>query len=222
MTAPINNWIVCVSGYLQRYGDAHQGVPALAHALHTRHGRRCRVEFHPWNSDWSGIAEWIFRTSRNGEPPRIMVVAYSWGVGFGAVRLLWELAHRGVSVEAVVFADGVYHLGGVVAHRLRLAQLMAYLPRLIPWRWPAWCRPAIKLPRNVTGETHWYVQDNFRWLNRMTWLRGHNIVWDDTGEDVPGRVDVRGATHRWMDEHVLFTGRVLEVADRLFGEKAAA
>lgn len=211
---PIENWIVCISGYLQRRGQTDQGVPSIAHELYARYGGRARVEFEPWNCDWAGIAEWIFRTSyNNGTRPRIMLVAYSWGVGYGAVQLLKQLRYRGLKVQAAIFSDGVFHLGGANCHRVGLSQVLAYLP----WRW-GWQRPIIRLPVGVIdGPTHWFIQDNFEIDDRNTWLRGHELQMAN-GNPLPGREAVEGTTHRYMDEAPRFKARVMEVAESLFGE----
>jgi hypothetical protein len=147
----------------------------------------------------------------NGQRPRIMLVAYSWGVGFGVTNLLRELRYRDLSVEAAVFSDGVYHLGGPLAHRWGVAQVAAYLTR-------PWGRPQIAMPDNIV-EPHWFVQDrrNFRLHERMSWLRGHELVWESNGEALPNRIEVVGTLHRWMDEYPKFKAKVIDVAEQMFG-----
>jgi hypothetical protein len=214
---PIDNWIICIPGFLQKKADAVEGIPALWHRLWERfHGRDVCVQMYPWNTNWSDVAEMIFRACDAGRV-RIMVVAYSWGVGYGALRLLRELAYRGVRVAAAVFSDAVFHLWGRLAHLLGVSQVSAYLTR-------PWGRPQIALPGNEQElpETHWFVQDrkNFRWSDRNTWLRGHEIVWEATGEPVPGGIPIYHTTHRYMDECIQFQARTIEVANRLFAEAA--
>jgi len=217
MPRAIANWIQLIPGYMQTLGDAQQGVPALWHKLYASHRVRACVQMHPWNTNWSDVAEQIFRCSRNGQPPRIMLVAYSWGVGFGAVNFLRELRRRNLHVEAAIFSDGVYHLGGQFFHRIGCSQVSAYLTR-------PWGRPNIRIPQNIT-EVHWFTQNrkNFELNDRMTWLRGHELVWDkdpttnnQTGMPLPNKTVVDGVLHRHMDELDSFNDKVNEVANRLF------
>lgn len=146
-----------------------------------------------------------------------MLVAYSWGVGFGAVSFLRELRRRNLHVEAAIFSDGVYHLGGPFFHRIGCSQVSAYLTR-------PWGRPHIRIPQNIS-EVHWYTQNrkNFELNDRMTWLRGHELVWDkdpakndQTGKTLPNKTIVDGVLHRHMDELDAFNTKVNEVADKLF------
>ena len=215
MPQPIDNWIVLIPGYLQTLGAHHQGVPALWHELWDKFKDRgvCVIQ-HPWNTDWGDVAETIFRSGMNGQPPRIMLVAYSWGVGYGACNLLRELRYRDLRVEAAVFSDGVYHLGGALAHRCGVAQVSAYLTR-------PWGRPAVAIPDNIV-EPHWFVQDrsNFQLRDRMTWLRGHELVWESSGDRLPNGRTVVGTVHRFMDEYPRFKEVVIDVADRMFGALA--
>lgn len=208
MREPIENWIVCISGYLQGQGNAEQGIPALAHGLQIQHGSHARVEFHTWNSDWSGIAEWIFRTSQNGKPPTIMLVAYSWGVGFGATRFIRELRHRKLRVNCAVFADGVYHFGGPLFHKCGVSQLAAYTTRLGN-------RKTVKLEDNI-DEVHWFRQDDMSILQPKTWLRGHQLVYRKTGVPLPNEVLLSDVTHSYIDEAPEFKRKVMECANKLF------
>lgn len=206
---PISNWIICISGYRQTQGNAEQGVPWLAHRLITEYGHLARVEFYTWDSDWSGIAEWIFRASQNGSPPTIMLVAYSWGVGYGALRLLHELRRRGVRVNIVVLSDGVRHFGGSVMHRLGVSQVAAYRSR-------PFGKPQIKLYDDAIGELHWFHQNNFDLFDRNSWLRGHDIVRQSDGKKFDNEYVISGVQHRYMDELQEFRDKVMECASRLF------
>jgi hypothetical protein len=213
---PIRNWIQFIPGYMQTQGQIDQGIPGMWHQFFQTFRRRACVQIHPWHTNWPDVAEQIFRASQNGELPRIMLVAYSWGVGYGAVRFLRELRDRGLHVEAGVFSDGVYHLGGPWCHRFGCSQVAAYVNRLSS-RWPFYVRPKVRMPDNLS-ETHWFVQasSNFQLGDRKTWLRGHRLVWEHNGQELPGKVEVKGVRHSFMDEQPQFRERAMEVASRLF------
>jgi hypothetical protein len=181
--------------------------------MHERYaGQDLRVEFFRWDEDWAAKADWLFGAA-GGAVARILCIDYSWSVGNGYVKFARQLQMRGQQIERAVFADGVYHRGGNVMHKLGIAQLIACTPR-------PWGRPQIAIPRNV-DKVDWFVQHpaNFRWGDYNTWLRGHNIVWDDDGSDVPGKVDVPAVLHHWMDESELFQNHAMKVAEEMFGSR---
>lgn len=218
---PITNWTICISGYLQNRGDSVQGLPKLWHRLHNQHGHHACVTFAEWSANWEAMAEWIYRTSRNGSDrqPRILVVAYSWGAGYGAMALARKLAERGVFIDVMVTSDAVFHLGGRLAHLVGLSQLCAYWPwRLVEWLLRRFgkqaARPVIKLPANVR-EVHWFLQANSR-------LRGHEIMRQQgaTLVEAENREEeaTGGRNHTNMDDLPSFTETAMRKADELFGE----
>jgi pimeloyl-ACP methyl ester carboxylesterase len=205
---PIDDWIVCISGWLQSRGQTVQGIPSLYHRLYQRHRNRANVIFQEWNSDWNSIAEWIFRLSRNnGHTPRIMIVSYSWGAGFGFTRLAKFLGHRGLFVDGAVLSDAVFHFGPRWTHGWGLAQAAAYWPFRLPLL--SDCpRPVIDVPDNVRCENlHWYIQSNSR-------LRGHELV--QNGHPCPNRHDVDFVTHSNMDDLDAFRTQAIQLSDQLF------
>lgn len=134
--------------------------------------------------------------------PRVLIVAYSWGGGYGAIHLARELRARGVNVETMVLSDAVYHFGGRWAHKLKIAQVMAYLGSC------AIFLKSIFIPRNV-GKVIAFNQD-------CSWPMGNRIIRESTGEEVT-RQYVDGVTHSNMDELDAFTEAALNAAAEMYG-----
>jgi hypothetical protein len=206
---PQDNWIVFGSGYLQKMGDA-QGIPQLAADFDHRYvPRGVRIEMRRWDDDWDDLAEWIFRRASAPENVRLLCLVYSWGAGFGFRQFAHSCRDRGIPIAGAVISDGVAHLGGRACHRIGLSQLAAY------WPPPSACfrklpRLRLHLPDNIAKDnTWWFVQQN-------SWLRGHNIYWEDTGQLAAQRELIQFRTHPYMDECPEFQSKALEVADRLF------
>lgn len=209
-----NNRLFFIAGFGTKLGD-NQGIAALAQEAEDRYAGRVNVSFHRWDDDWSDLAEETLRWSLDKQP-RIGIVGHSWGCGFGALQLARELFERDMRVEHAWFADAVYHLGGRWCHKFGISQLSAYLPR--PWH--ASGRPEIEIP-DAFSRIDWWVQNNFRWLNHMTWLRGHELVWESKGAPVTGRHRTAGGTlHRWMDDAFEFKAGVRDGLELMFGEEA--
>jgi len=126
----------------------------------------------PWNSDWSGWAEQFRNLHTNGrEVPQVFIFAYSYGAGWGGIKLALELRKRQIKVHRIILTDPVYRspslLGRIRAvippHRPRGRQKVHWM-RLLVWDalWlagrvvPGLC-PKIRLPSNV-GECHVFRQ----------------------------------------------------------------
>jgi hypothetical protein len=186
----VHEWHICITGYSQQTGE-----PTGLHKLWQRLGRLRKsdvcVELREWNSDWRKVAELIWLTSQNGKPPRITIYAYSWGAGYGFVQLARELKRRGLSVDAAVLADPVYHS----RHRLTRWLAMVANPLI-----------RIHVPANVR-EVFW---------TRQTCSRpcAHDLVADSDDTLIhPARN--RTATHTYMDDDPFFHHMALEVSGLL-------
>lgn len=129
-----------------------------------------------WHASPRDLAALIVR---NADPSaRIVIVGHSWGIGWGAVRLAWELAGWDRDVAEIVSADGVYR------------------SRLLPWWLPLnpisvgrVLRPRIPVPSNV-----WSVQ---AFVQRRSVPYGHGF------RAFPGtavRVRVVDAPHCQVDD----------------------
>jgi hypothetical protein len=99
-TVPI--WHVVITGFTQRL-EHPSGGQYLWSAI--RHARADCAEapalLLPWNADWPGVAELIWRFRSLTRPSRVYVYAYSWGGGWGFPTLAAELAHRGIECVGV-------------------------------------------------------------------------------------------------------------------------
>jgi hypothetical protein len=211
----IQNWLFTISGYMQDRGQALQGITGLYHDLYQDLHDNVNLVPCEWNSDWNTMAEWCFRLSMNGPgaKPRVGIVAYSWGGGYGFLNLAAGLAERGVDVEFAVLSDAVYHWGPRWTHTRFIvpwlvgpAQAAAYWPWL---GWPEWFRPKIRVPANVKS-IHWFTQHN-------SMLRGHDLVWKNDGMPCPNHTVVDGdVTHSYMDENPLFRETAKRIAHEHF------
>ena len=131
-TAAVYEWHVVIPGLLQREGDVN-GMVRLWRSIHLeRSGPQTCVDLRSWNSNWSDVAELIWRFRPRDKDPAIRLYGYSYG-GYGAILLAEQLRRRGLEVGSIVLSDAVRR-----------------------WRacWPA---AALTVPVNVR-EVHWFYQ----------------------------------------------------------------
>lgn len=185
----INAWHICISGFRQRAGRM-SGLLRLWRTIGSRLASpTCRVELRRWDEDWADLADWIWLCWQDagGSAPSIRVYAYSWGAGWGFVRLARELQRRGLRVESAVLADPVYR------HWYWLGQWRAF----VPWR-------KIRVPANVV---------NVRWCyQRQNWPRGHRVVAEDKRATVVNCGVPVAADHEYVDDHDTFHTMALQAA----------
>lgn len=168
-------WHLVISGFTQ-----HRGEPTGSNRLWLRlrglvnNGRSC-VEFFPWHSDWSDVAEWIWSCRPEERPPRVFVYAYSWGAGGGFVRLARALKKRGIEIEIAVLSDPVY------CPPLRCLAWLA----LCPWQ-------KIRVPDNVKRVHYFFQRENLP--------QGHHLVADDPRKTTIERPHQARQEHHYMDE----------------------
>lgn len=173
---PKTKWVFVVSGFRQDPGQP-TGSQALWAALHAHHnGPSTVVTFLPWNTNWAAIAEQV-RMCSNGHLPQVFVAAYSWGAGWGFVRLAKEMRKRGLRIQSAVLSDPVYR------HPLWSLAWLA----LVRWR-------KIMVPNNV-NRVHWFFQ-------REGLPRGHRVVAQDAAKTIvfDGQQLPDGVTHAFADE----------------------
>jgi hypothetical protein len=114
------------------------------------------VTLHPWNDNWRSFAELVVDTCTDPRELLLDVVAYSWGVGYGAKTLAELLLGEGVSIRTLLSCDGVYW------------------SRWAKWRAigsPLLGEPVIRLPANV--------REVFFHRQRETLPSGHRITVND-------------------------------------------
>jgi len=152
-------------------------MSAIWRALHAaRDCEHTAVTLHQWDDDWPAFVRHVIDT---GPFPRsllnVRIVAYSWGVGHGAVTLARLLQAQGVDVNHLVSCDGV--------HR----------PRWLRWRalWsPLLGEPRIVLPANVK------IVD---FLRQKTNLPHGHLFTTSNGTVVNDHGILKGRTHADMD-----------------------
>jgi hypothetical protein len=121
----------------------------LMERLHAAGAPDFRAELRAWNHSWESEAEFVFRMST--EAPKIVIFAYSWGAGWGAMQFCQRLRARGMEVANLVLCDPVYR------HWYLAGNWRAFVP-WIP----------IKIPCNVR---------RVDWLRQKTnWPRGHELT----------------------------------------------
>lgn len=187
----------CISGFTQTERRCH-GVLKLSEYLHELgfNNHVSRVQLRPWNSDWSSVAEntWLLEQHHRARVV-VNIYCYSWGGGWGAVRLARELKKRGIVVHFIVACDAVYR------HPLLLMRWTSLLGRNYPWS------PRIRIPSNVT-----HVKPYHQKQNRP---QGHQIVGDaDFSGCIWDSVEL-DRTHQFMDDAPEWHGACVGAAREL-------
>ncbi len=168
-----DRWLYVIPGFTQTRGTRTRLIDLWATMHAAKSSNTTTVQLQPWRSDWKSEAEFISRLSV--EHPRILVVAYSWGAGYGFIQLADQLARRGIEVAKAWLLDPVYR------HPYLLGQWRAFMPRI-----------PIVVPENVRRVT-WWRQD-------QSWPMGHELRAESprTRIDEPRYVRV---DHVHMDDH---------------------
>ena len=182
----IDTWHVCIGGFSQS-----EGSPTGLFKLWLRLGALFRdattcVVLREWNANWSKVAEQI-HLAANGTPPRIFIHAYSWGAGWGFVRLATELRKRGLDVTGACLSDPVYR------HGWRCLSWLAFSPLR-----------RILVPDNVR-DVRWFFQ-------RSNYPRGHQVIARDPKQTVVHKGRELKANHEWMDDLQEFHNASLTMA----------
>lgn len=167
---PIRKRIVCIAGFRQRR-HGRTGIARAWRFLRNRHAApECDVTLHSWCDDWRSFARFILSTGP--DDPReldIRIVAYSWGMGHGAIRLANLLKREGVSIERLVSCDGVYHQAWTF-WRAVWSPLLGQPTLLIPANvkrvdflrqrstWPSGHLPAAEIPGKTHLVNHGFLQ----------------------------------------------------------------
>lgn len=169
---PMVIWHVCISGFLQSEARMNGILRLWLDTVRPLQDPRTFTTYRRWNSHWASLAEFIQNTRGSGEL-RVGVYAYSYGAGWGAMRLATALRRRGIAVDEMVLSDPVYRHG---------CRSLAWLSLVRG--------PRIRVPANVQRLT-WFYQ-------RTNRPAGHALV-DAAGNPLPG-LFVPGVIHQAMDD----------------------
>jgi hypothetical protein len=153
MPEPIIRHIVLITGFRQKSGRATTGLDNVFHELHSRLAEPgVAIWQREWSDDMRALAAQINRYRLTARAD-IVVIGYSWGVGYGAIQFASELRHYDLNIRTLYSIDGVYR------HWTRIRSLFS--------RWNP-LAPKIKLPVNVDCCIYWRQVSNHP--------QGHQIV----------------------------------------------
>ncbi len=189
----------CISGFTQTQARPH-GVLKLSEKLHNEgfNNSTSRVFLHPWNANWAGIAEYFWLLGENHNANVIVnIYAYSWGGGWGAIRLAKQLKSRGIVVQIMVLCDAVYR------HPVFLMRWTSLLQR------DSSLSPVITVPDNVLRVRPLHQRQNTP--------QGHKIKGSKTFAGIIDESMLISRDHQYMDDAPEFHDMVLEAAEELRG-----
>lgn len=146
----------------------------------------------PWNFDWAGLADLVWRFRPSDRPARAYCYAYSWGGGWGFPTFARELDQRGIEIAHAVLCDAVYR------------PPRRYLGALVAWQ-ALLSAPKIVVPPNVR-EVDWFYQ-------REGLPEGHQVVAADPRRTrVNPGLRLYGVTHHYMDDQAAWWRKCQDVA----------
>lgn len=186
---PIFQWHVVISGHLQHGGHASDVEPLWRNLRDAVGNGSVCVDLCEWNRRWDQYAEFIWRFQHPTAPPTIRVYAYSWGAGWGFLKLARELKRRGLRIETAVLSDAVYCSGW---------WLLKYPQALSPIR-------RVVVPDNV-GQVHWFFQRSYR-------PYGHKVVAADPAKTRIHPGVEAACDHYRMDRLIDFHQLAMHVAE---------
>jgi hypothetical protein len=191
--APIAVVHQVISGCRQHGGRANGSQLLWAELRDRHHNGRVLVDLREWHTPWDRHAELLWRQRPTDDTPvAVYIYAYSWGAGWGAIRLARELRKRGITVIAVVFADPVYRDPIAIRN----------------WR-ALWPYSTVWVPANI---------QNVYWTRQfLDWPRAHNVRAEDPDATWINPPVVCDRTHAYMDEAPEFRRLVHLVADHAKG-----
>ena len=187
-----DRWLIVRSGYRQRIGSWHNGCTQIAAELSALYGGNGnRVELQGWDASPTYTADYIHQLSPVMTRPKVAIFAYSWGVGYGFVKLAKELRAHGIDVEQAVLCDPVYH--GLFKWRALIPKKMFGIVK-------------ITVPSNVK-EVHWLRQN----VNKPA---GHNIV-AESKSTIIHEAEWIDRPHTDMDNSSRFRELCMQAAERI-------
>jgi len=187
---------ILISGFTQHRGYAHGWFKLRELLLNEgfSSGVDQRVWLETWQVNTKRLADSIQILTGLYGNVRVGIYGYSYGGGFGSLRLLRQLAKKNVQVEKVVLADPVFR--------------PAWLPRPMPSPLsllPFDIQPKIRLPKNIGDLVHFYQNVN---VPQSPYL---------ITNAVSGNVEHRElhVPHQMVDEHPDVHRAVLKCANEL-------
>lgn len=221
-TSHISQWHFFISGYtqnrqqstglqkawLQTKTSAYKSNPINTQSI-------CFFPVLPWNYDWYTLARFVqinsqeYKSIKGGGrlalppplSPLINIYAYSWGAGYGAIRLTqFLLSVANYNVQNMVLADPVY-CSSYFFNRWRAM----FSSRFSFTRWFA---PQITIPSNVLS-VFWSRQYN-------NWPRAHSLVsYPDSKTVIHSPYLEHSLTHSEMDESIWFQNKIKQITNPL-------
>lgn len=171
-------WHLVIGGFLQRPDRPH-GCLRLFDDLGELRAPDTFVQLHTWRDDWKAVAEQIWLVSQikgvDVEETVVTIAAYSWGAGWGAMRLAHYLGLRGIRVMVMDLSDPVYR------HPSRLWTLLGLLSDR-----------EIEVPPTV-DEVTYFTQDNQA-------PYGHRLVPAGGRTAIHGPYEIALLGHVYMDD----------------------
>lgn len=177
----INKRVLCISGFQQGLYRP-TGLERLWLKLRSLYSSpSTAVCLYPWNFEWEGLANHFLRTVDDPKNLDIRVAAYSWGCGYGLLRLAKALRYRGLSIQVAVLSDPVYHSWWALWRSL--------------WS-PLIGEPVITIPANITQ--CWYFRQ------RTTIPYGTRCKAEDPIKTQVLDYGILNRSHAWMDDATEF------------------
>lgn len=186
-------WHVAISGFRQAEDRPNGMLRLWLDTLRPLQRGWVFARYAPWNHDWRGLARLIQHTSHGAA--KVAIYGYSYGAGWGAIRLAEALGALGIGVEHAVLCDPI--------HRY------AFWPA--NWRAVRWFagRQKVTIPPNVRQVVS-FIQRS----DPLLW--GHEVVAaDPRATEIAKPIVIPGVRHDAMDDHPLFRDRAALVARSL-------
>lgn len=191
-------WIVPIMGFRESRSNRTGMERVWSELRRYASPQTCVVTPWEWSDDMAELRDFILRNS-SGMAPRVMVVAYSWGAGVGAVGLAWRCWEAGIDIDTACLADPVYR--------------SKILPTWLPFNPLSLTRiPKIGVPPSIKA-VRWVRQRNSR-------PAGHDlyaVLPTETRIEEPVMVD---APHRFADESREYLSMCLEESERFVSRGA--
>jgi len=195
----IENHLIFISGFLQKTGSRTNGIHSLQRMLHRKFvNANTAMLFCTWNADFEAIASQIRNCVGDSRRARIVVTAYSWGVGVGALRLARALSQYGLRIEVLFSIDGVYR---------------PFIPVPIRSMFSRWnpFSPKIRIPSHINKVVFWRQNKNRP--------QGHRLVPSVPSQEIiPGIGEdglVVGEDHQTIDNNIAIHDSIISHIEKL-------